>query len=336
MPQISVIVPVYKVEPYLHRCVDSILAQTFTDFELILVDDGSPDNCGVICDEYAQKDSRVVVIHQANGGLSAARNAGIDWAFANSDSEWLFFVDSDDWIHPKSLEALMAGVLQTGCSVVIGSFENTKGESPLVDENALSAVVWDVSAYFREYTVNAIVAWGKLYQKESFRSIRYPVGKIHEDDFTTHQIMFSFEKIAFVEQPIYAYFQNELGIMRTQTTKDILVVFSARAERIRYFRNHGRQEMCEWQLREYFLTLYHFQAHLLLKKSDDESLVRIVMRNSIQEFSKEMRGVFNRYDLFSFFLMGTSFRCLRQYVVQNDFEPIQNMIRRIKRLVNMY
>ena len=85
MPQITVIVPVYKVEPYLRRCVDSILAQTFTDFELILVDDGSLDGCPAICDEYAAQDSRVRVIHQPNGGLSAARNAGIDWAFANSD-----------------------------------------------------------------------------------------------------------------------------------------------------------------------------------------------------------------------------------------------------------
>ncbi len=103
MPQISVIVPVYKVEPYLRRCVDSILAQTFTDFELILVDDGSPDGCPAICDEYAEKDSRVVVIHQENGGVSRARNAGIDAA----RGEYLFFVDSDDWIEPEHIEVLL-------------------------------------------------------------------------------------------------------------------------------------------------------------------------------------------------------------------------------------
>ena len=102
---ISVIVPVYKVEKYLSRCIDSILAQTYTDFELILVDDGSPDNCGKICDGYAEKDNRVV-IHQGNGGISAARNAGIDWAFENSDSEWIAFIDSDDWVHPLYLECL--------------------------------------------------------------------------------------------------------------------------------------------------------------------------------------------------------------------------------------
>ena len=106
MPLISVIVPVYKVEEYLNRCVDSILSQTFTDFELILIDDGSPDNCGKICDEYAQKDNRVCVIHKKNGGLSSARNTGIDWAFKNSNSQYITFVDSDDLITKDYLEKL--------------------------------------------------------------------------------------------------------------------------------------------------------------------------------------------------------------------------------------
>ena len=106
MPQISVIVPIYKVEQYLERCVDSILNQTFTDFELVLVDDGSPDNCGAICDEYAKKNERIVVIHKENGGLSDARNAGIEWALNNSGSEWITFIDSDDWVHIDYLEYL--------------------------------------------------------------------------------------------------------------------------------------------------------------------------------------------------------------------------------------
>ena len=130
MAQISIIVPVYKVEPYLRRCVDSILNQSFLDFDLILVDDGSPDTCGVICDEYAAKDSRVHVIHQKNGGLSAARNAGIDWAFAHSDSSWLTFVDSDDWIHPQMLEALHNAVRKDDTSVAVCGYQETSGEDP--------------------------------------------------------------------------------------------------------------------------------------------------------------------------------------------------------------
>ena len=117
MSQISVIVPVYKVEAYLPACIDSILAQTFTDFELILIDDGSPDHCGTICDEYAKKDVRIHVIHQENGGLSAARNAGIDWVFKNSDSQWITFVDSDDMIISGMLERLRSVILITKADV---------------------------------------------------------------------------------------------------------------------------------------------------------------------------------------------------------------------------
>ena len=101
-PKISVIVPVYKAEKYLHRCVDSILAQSYTDFELLLIDDGSPDNSGAICDEYAIKDSRVRVFHKQNGGASSARNKGLDHA----NGEWVSFVDSDDWIEPQMVESL--------------------------------------------------------------------------------------------------------------------------------------------------------------------------------------------------------------------------------------
>ena len=106
MAEISIIVPVYKVENYLYRCIESIISQTFTDYELILIDDGSPDKCGDICEEYAKKNDRIHVIHQKNGGLSAARNAGIDWSYKYSNSTWITFIDSDDWVSPDYLEAL--------------------------------------------------------------------------------------------------------------------------------------------------------------------------------------------------------------------------------------
>lgn len=129
MPEISVIVPVYKVEPYLRRCVDSILSQTFTDFEVILVDDGSPDDCPAICDEYAGKDERVRVIHQENGGLSAARNAGLDWVFANSDSRWISFVDSDDCVHPKFLEYLHRAGVENNVQISICTYKKCRNLS---------------------------------------------------------------------------------------------------------------------------------------------------------------------------------------------------------------
>ena len=117
MPEISVIVPVYKVEKYIKKCVDSILAQSFTDFELWLVDDGSPDNCGTICDEYAKKDERVKVIHKKNGGLSDARNVALDVM----QGKYVFFVDSDDWISNDALESTYEALKRTGTKVATGN-----------------------------------------------------------------------------------------------------------------------------------------------------------------------------------------------------------------------
>ena len=136
MATVSIVVPVYKVEKYLKRCVDSILAQTFTDYELILVDDGSPDNCPEICDELAEKHSQIYVIHQKNGGLSAARNSGIEWALKNSESEWITFIDSDDWIHPQYLESMLNANLRNNTQVCMGQFCFTEKYAVSTDGNA--------------------------------------------------------------------------------------------------------------------------------------------------------------------------------------------------------
>ena len=239
MPQISVIVPVYKVEPYLRRCVDSILGQTYTDFELILVDDGSPDNCPAICDEYEEKDSRVHVIHQENGGLSAARNAGIDWAFANSDSRWLSFIDSDDWVHPEYLERLLNAALENACAVSICGYAQTEGEDPVIEPANLSPTLWSTEDFFVEHNVNAIIAWGKLYRKECFETIRYPLGKLHEDEFTTYKILFAFETVAVISAPLYAYYINNAGITKSGMTRFRDDGFVALEEQIAYFDETG-------------------------------------------------------------------------------------------------
>ena len=130
MAVISVIVPVYKVEPFLRRCVDSILGQSFRDFDLILVDDGSPDSCPCICDEYEDQDPRVHVIHQKNGGLSAARNTGIQWALRNSDSQWLTFVDSDDWIHRDFLQLLLNAAVTQHVDLALCGFTRIAEYAP--------------------------------------------------------------------------------------------------------------------------------------------------------------------------------------------------------------
>lgn len=252
MPLISVIVPVYKVEPYLARCVDSILNQTYADFELILVDDGSPDNCGAMCDEYAAQDSRIHVIHQQNGGLSAARNAGIDWAFANSDSEWLSFVDSDDWVHPEYLDILYKAAAPDEIGIrVCGYCEPTETMMPVISPEQRSPAILSPESLWCSNYVNATVAWGKLYRKSLFHARSYPDGKIHEDEFITYLLLFSEKRIAFLEAPLYCYFQNPSGIMMSKWKNTRLAYLAAKDEQIRYFAENGFQDAYHFTVQKY-------------------------------------------------------------------------------------
>lgn len=293
MAQISVIVPVYKVEPYLRRCVDSILAQTFANLELILVDDGSPDNCGAICDEYAQKDSRVHVIHQANGGPSAARNAGIDWVFANSDSEWLNFVDSDDWVHPQMLERLYHAVLEHNVKVSVCGYEKTDGEIHWTNTDAVQARLWPVEQFYVEHNVNATVAWGKLYARACFADIRYPVGKIHEDEYVTYRILFQFEQVAVLDMPMYAYFVNLEGITKSNWTISGLDGLKAREEKIAFFREKGYEFAYIYQIREYAMVFVRIVEQILNQDEIEEKkkalrFVRCKFRRHLLKYHKEI------------------------------------------------
>ena len=290
MPTISVIVPVYKVEKYIHRCVDSILGQTYADFELILVDDGSPDNCGTICDEYAAKDSRVVVIHQENGGLSAARNAGIDWAFTNSDSQWLSFIDSDDWVHPEYLQRLLEAATVHNVSVSICGYAQTDGAEPEIPSESLTSVLWNTEDFYVNHNVNATVAWGKLYCKECFRDIRYPLGKLHEDEFTTYKLLFQTDKIVFVSNSLYYYFYNQMGITKSDWHSKRLDALDACDERIGFFQHRNDPEMVQHSL----VTMLSY-IHLAKEKishSSDPALVRAnsrVLRHYVRKFLSRHR-----------------------------------------------
>lgn len=154
---ISIIVPVYKAEKYIHRCVDSILAQSYTDFELLLVDDGSPDNCGAICDEYATQDSRVRVLHKENGGVSSARNLGLD----NAKGEWITFVDSDDWVESEFLDKLING---GNADLVVGSTVRTSGMKQQLDDRLYD--MKSIPDFLNQYLDNLLMLapWGKLFR----------------------------------------------------------------------------------------------------------------------------------------------------------------------------
>ncbi len=216
---ISVIVPVYNVEKYLKRCVDSILNQTYKNLEIILVDDESPDNCPAICDEYAKKDSRIKVIHKTNGGLSDARNAGI----IISGGKYIAFVDSDDYISYEMIQILYDRIKEDKSDMAICNFtyvdeamngiSKLNGDMPIKDRKlsgyeALMSLTKPRCHYY-------VTAWNKLYNKKLFEDILFPIGKLHEDEFVVHKIFDKCQYVSCVEKPMYYYVQREQSIVHT-------------------------------------------------------------------------------------------------------------------------
>ena len=216
-PLLSIIVPVYKVENYLPKCIDSILAQTFTDFELILVDDGSPDDCPALCDAAAEKDARVRVIHQKNGGLSAARNAGLDAA----RGAWIGFVDSDDYIEPEMYEVLYQAVQSTGADLALCNYaEVDEAGVPCQSMHVrLEKKVFAGQDLLKNATDSMIQpAWNKLYRRAVFAQLRYPEGKLNEDLFLIPEVCLQIQKAVVVPKTLYYYVQRGGSIMSGNKT----------------------------------------------------------------------------------------------------------------------
>lgn len=301
LPLISVIVPVYKVEPYLARCIDSILAQTFTDFELILIDDGSPDNCGKICDEYSQKSNRIQVIHKENDGLSSARNAGIDWAFANSNSQWITFIDSDDWIHPQYLELLLSGANSTHTDICICEYTKTSKLSDFEKINNFNTQELTPEDLFVNHHVTSVIACCKLYKKSCFENIRYPLGKLHEDEYTTYKILFEKSSISYLEEPLYFYFTNSNSIMNSEWSPKRLDAIKAYEEQIAYFRKSGHKEALVKAERQ---LLWYVVAQIEnTEKSDEYNFLASKLKKELRVYLKEFKieanlSMSNGYDFY--------------------------------------
>lgn len=242
--KVSVIVPIYKVEPYLRRAVDSILHQTYHNLEIILVDDGSPDQCGKICDDYAKEDNRISVIHKENGGLSDARNAGLDAA----GGEYIVFVDSDDFIAEDYIETLMQCLKKYDADVAMCSYAVT--DSVGYDDSIFKAAQDDtVEVCDRRELLNNlydanhkdatyfIVSWNKIYKASLWKDVRFPKGRIHEDEATTYKIYDRAEKGVYLHRPLYGYFTAPSSITRARFNVKRLQWMDALDDRIAYFGN---------------------------------------------------------------------------------------------------
>lgn len=211
---VTVIVPVYKVESYLPRCVDSLLNQTYKDIEIILVDDGSPDSCGKICDEYAMQDNRIAVIHKENGGLSDARNAAIPL----SHGQYIVFVDSDDWVSNHYIEHLNNAIKKDDADLAFSWFENIfegQSESKPNREEIEDYVCLDSQNCLKRLLYQDGVeccACGKLYKKNIIADLQYPVGKLYEDIPVTYECIKRAKKIAIISNVDYFYFWRKSSI----------------------------------------------------------------------------------------------------------------------------
>lgn len=243
-PLISIVVPIYNVEKYLRRCVESLVSQTYQQLEIILVDDGSPDGCPGICDEYARKDSRIRVIHQENRGLSGARNAGIDMA----SGAYIAFVDSDDYVAPDYIRSLYELLKESGCAIAQCRFGYVQGE-PVEEEGDDSWRIYRGESLMEqlygpeEEATYFVVAWNKLYCRELFEKIRYPEGRIHEDEATTYQLFHEGKKLVFLNRVLYGYYTENTGSITACFSRKRLQWLTAHEERIHFLENNGYEQL---------------------------------------------------------------------------------------------
>lgn len=287
---ISIVVPVYKVEKYLPKCVDSIRMQTYKNLEIILVDDGSPDNCGMLCEQYAKEDARIKVVHKPNGGLSDARNAGIEIA----TGRYISFVDSDDYIHPQMIELLLEAIEHENADLSVCSWKKIR-EGEKVDykeyivEQYKSTDGRNIqSVYFEQsdLRVTYTVAWAKLMKRELYDNIRYPKGLLHEDEYTTYKVLYKADKIAYIDAPLYYYLSRENSIMGDFKAARF-AIFGAYLERVEFYNDHMEYNLAKRTL----LLAVHMlvQYYEWMNKENEQSM------GMFNKYYSECRRVYKEY-----------------------------------------
>ena len=241
---VSIIVPVYNTEKYLKRCVDSILAQTYTDIEVLLIDDGSTDNSGKICDEFAMLDDRVKTIHKQNGGVSDARNNGI----SHASGKRICFVDSDDMISPRYVEVLKELADKSGCPIAQCDCLRFSecSEIPTESFEGLNSYIIDSISVANNMSLSVIV-WNKIYDIKLFDNFLFPVGRIHEDLATTYKLIEKSGKICITDAKLYYYYVNPSGITGSKIKINKLDLIKAYLEQYDYFSRDERYKTARFK-----------------------------------------------------------------------------------------
>ena len=245
---VSIIVPIYNVQDRLDRCVESLVGQTYRNLQILLVNDGSPDDCPKLCDEWASKDGRINVIHKPNGGLSSARNAGLEVA----SGDCIAFVDSDDYVEPDYVQTMLEAMVQHEADMVVSSVfvESAQGE-PLQDYGRYALTDGGdeqelTARECMELGINKlmyVVAWNKLYRRSIWEDLRYPEGKLHEDEFVFHRVVGGCNRIVALRKKLYHYVQNDHSIMGSKYTVRNLDRLEAWLNRIEYLDAHDMSQL---------------------------------------------------------------------------------------------
>lgn len=308
---VSIVVPIYKVEEYLEECVDSILNQSYKEFEVILVDDGSPDRCGEICDRYAECDSRIRVIHKKNGGLSDARNAGIEIA----RGEYIAFIDSDDYVTPNYLEMMVSTAEIHNADIV--QCQNTLQTDNLGTLKYKKPIIYSASnTIFKEYLLfnNIIVcAQQKLYRTSLFREIRFPVGRINEDTCTTYKLLLHAERYVCIGNILYFYRIREGSIMHSEFTPQRFEILKVPDE-IRFYLGNEKNEYAE-ELVYYEFRIKVYLYNILIRTGNSS-----IYQHEMDLMRRDIVCTgYNRYINFKYILIKIILRYnknLYQYIVQ--------------------
>ena len=307
--KVSVIVPVYKVEAYLLRCTDSILNQSYKNLEIILVDDGSPDNCGQLCETIATSDPRVVVIHKENGGLSSARNKALDIM----TGDYLTFVDSDDAIHANMIELMVEEIENNNSDIVTTGLLSFDGSIPELDTvdirfERLYPNDFINHLYPDNFGKISVTACGKLYKKDLFTELRYPEGVIYEDLRVYLPLLQMCNQISVINEPLYFWYNNMQSITRSEYLQhDRFGEFSIREGYIDFFLEKGLIEQAQYAANDYltFFMRNYFAVMLKykMKKKDLKPYIALFRKHMdlimSSPYSCRMRKVCAQLMLFS-------------------------------------
>lgn len=292
--KISVIVPIYNVETYLKKCIESIINQTYRNMEIILVDDGSIDKSSEICDEYSKQDNRVIVIHKQNGGLSDARNTGIE----TSTGELLAFVDGDDWIDSNMISCLYNNIISYNADISECQYEKTSNEQHTIKNEeqiiTISTPKEALNNILETNNINNVVTWNKLYRKELFQNVRFPKNKIHEDEFTTYKLIYKANKIISTNSKLYYYRQRENSIISEKFNVNRLDVIEAYDEKVEFYKKN-QKELLEKLLAK-FLYILIYDYYKAKKNKFNKEIIKTIKnkyRMVYRNYKKENK-IFNK------------------------------------------